>query len=305
MRLLRIALGLVLVAYLGNPVARADSSGNVNAGTREVRFAVTNATATENVRAFEKWAAYLSRRIGQAVIFTQRQSRREVIALLSTKEADFAWIPAHIFSNRRDPEVLRLLALPVFEGRPRSQFYLIVRRGSAFAAPEDLAGRVLAFPGSETRSDLAAQNAIMKELGFDFDRFFRLSFATPSHQEILEAVIDRVADAGVVDGHIWQYIRRTQPQLAESTRILARSSSFGLPPLVVRLGAEPDLVTRMESTLLTMDADPDGRAILNDLMLDRFSIDPKTLIDYAKCPPGLPRVKTPPAPESKTREAAP
>jgi ABC-type phosphate/phosphonate transport system substrate-binding protein len=49
--------------------------------------------------------------------------------------------------------------------------------------------------------------------------------------------------------------------------------------LVYRTGVDAELRARMTEALLTMDKDPEGHALLAELMLDRFITAPSSLYD--------------------------
>jgi phosphonate transport system substrate-binding protein len=49
-----------------------------------------------------------------------------------------------------------------------------------------------------------------------------------------------------------------------------RSPEFGFPPFVASAGVAPAAFATMQSVLLGMGADPDGRALLRRLNLDGF-----------------------------------
>ena len=120
---------------------------------------------------------------------------------------------------------------------------------------------------------------MLYDLGRNPDSFFRKTFFTYSHTETIEAVAQHVADGAAVDSYVWEYLNRNEPQFTAGTKVIQRSQTFGFPPLVYRIGVDPELRARMTDALLTMDQDPDGRTLLAQLMLDRFIAAPPSLYD--------------------------
>jgi phosphonate transport system substrate-binding protein len=244
-----------------------------------VRFGLTAAAVRENLDLYERWAAYLGRKVGRPVQFIQRRSYREAIELLQTGEHDFSWVCSLPFAKYRDAKFFGLMAVPVFEGEPLYRAYLIVNKDSPAKSLEDLANRVFAYSEPDSNTGYAVPRQMVHDIGRNPDGFFRQTFFTYSHTETIEAVAERVADGAAVDSYVWEYLNRHEPRLTAKTRIIQRSQTFGFPPLVYRTGIDDQLRQSMTDALLTMDRDPDGRALLSELALDRFISASPSLYD--------------------------
>jgi phosphonate transport system substrate-binding protein len=255
------------------------SLGGAAAADPPIRFGLTAAAVRENLDLYERWAAYLGRKVGRQVQFVQRRSYREAIELLQIGEHDFSWVCSLPYAKYRDAKFFGLLAVPVFEGEPLYRSYLIVHKDSPVTSLEELQGRVFAYSDPDSNTGYAVPRQMVHELGRNPDGFFRHTFFTYSHTETIEAVAERVADGAAVDSYVWEYLNRNEPRLTAKTRIIRRSQTFGFPPLVYRIGVDDQLRARMTDALLTMDQDPDGRALLADLALDRFISASPTLYD--------------------------
>jgi phosphonate transport system substrate-binding protein len=250
-----------------------------NAAEPPIRFGLTAAVARENLDLYDRWAAYLGRKVGRPVEFEQRRSYREDIELLETGEHDFSWICSYPFSELRQSKLVGLLVVPIFHGEPLYRAYIIVHKDSSFRQIGELRGRVFAYSDPDSNSGYIVPRQMLRDIGENPDSFFRKTFFTYSHTETIEAVSERVADAASVDSYVWEYLNHHDPELTAQTRIIQKSRSFGFPPLVYKIGIDPDLLRRMRDALLTMDQDPEGRALLSELMLDRFSTAPASLYD--------------------------
>ena len=244
-----------------------------------IRFGLTAAVARENLDLYDRWAAYLGRKVGRPVEFEQRRSYREDIGLLETGEHDFSWICSYPFSELRQSKLVGLLAVPVFHGYPLYRAYIIAHKDSSVRQIAELRGRIFAYSDPDSNSGYILPRQMLRDIGQNPDIFFRKTFFTYSHTETIEAVSERVADAASVDSYVWEYLNRHNPDLTAQTRIIQKSQPFGFPPLVYRIGIDPDLLRRMRDALLTMDQDPEGRALLSELMLDRFTTAPASLYD--------------------------
>lgn len=244
-----------------------------------IRFGLTAAVVRENLNLYERWADYLGRRVGRPVEFVQRRTYREAIELLRTGEHDFSWVCSFPYAKYRDEKFFGLMAVPVFEGKPLYRAYLIVHKDSPIRTLEELQGRVFAYSEPDSNTGYAVPRQMLFDAGRNPDRFFRQTFFTYSHTETIEAVAERVADGASVDSYVWEYLNRREPRLTANTRIIRRSQDFGFPPLVYRAGIDDGLRRRMTEILLTMDQDPEGRALLDELVLDRFTVAAPSLFD--------------------------
>ena len=109
--------------------------------------------------------------------------------------------------------------------------------------------------------------------------FFRQTFFTFNHAETVQAVSEQFADGAAVDSYIWEYLAIFRPEITEKTRIIKKSPSFGFPPIVSRLGVNPNTVNLMKNTLEGMDEDTNGKALLAQLKLDGFGNYPDSLFN--------------------------
>lgn len=244
-----------------------------------VRFGLTAVVVQENLQLYDRWAAYLGEQIGRPVQFVQARSYREIMGLLEAGGLDFAWICGYPFVQKRDPDYLELLAVPVFEGAPLYRSYIIAHRDSSIASLADLEGRVFAFSDPDSNSGYLVPQAMLAQRGHRPQSFFRLSFFTYSHAETIEAVAEGLAEGGAVDSYIWEHLRETRPDLTARTRVILRSEKFGFPPLVARLGLATELRDRMASALMGMKEDTEGRQLLAKFGLDSFGRFPESLFD--------------------------
>jgi phosphonate transport system substrate-binding protein len=265
-----LALGALLL------LSGAHAAG---APQQPIRFGLTAAVARENLDLYERWAAYLGRKVGRPVQFVQRRTYREAIELLQTGEHDFSWICSAPYVKYRSSNVLGLMAVPVFDGKPLYQSYIVAQKDRPFRTIGDLKGHIFAYSDPDSNTGYIVPRHMISDLGGNPDSFFRQTFFTYSHTESIEAVAAQVADGAAVDSYVWEYLNRKQPQFTANTKVIQRSESFGFPPLVYRTGVDPELLTRMTEALLNMDKDPDGRALLAELMLDRFISAPSSLYD--------------------------
>ncbi|MFN4263343.1 MAG: PhnD/SsuA/transferrin family substrate-binding protein [Thioalkalivibrionaceae bacterium] len=249
------------------------------AGTHgPVRIGLTPVFLDDQAAFVDRWRGYLERRLGRLVVFVQRASYREVSEQLLNGGVDFAWMCGYPYLRNRTQ--LRLLAVPLFQGRPLYQSYLIVpATDTSTRNLVDLRARVFAYADPNSNSGWLVTQAELRSMGEDPGLFFRRSFFTWAHRKVVEAVGVGLAHGGAVDGYIWEALHRLHPELTERTRIVQRSQTFGFPPWVTRQGVDDEIFSDVQQVLLGMNQDAEGLALLKELFLDGFSVQEEGLYD--------------------------
>jgi len=237
---------------------------------RPVRFGLTAVVVTENLRFLDQWDLYLEEKTGRQVEFVLRRSYREIMDLLDSGIIDFAWICGFPYVQPRTPESIQLLTVPVYRGAPRYHSYIIVPHGSEDRGFRDLQGKIFAFSDPDSNSGFLYPLSLMIKQNENPETYFRQTFFTFNHAETVQAVAEQFADGGAVDSYIWEYLAAFSPEVTEKTRIIKKSPSFGFPPIVARVGVNPDTIRQMKETLQNMDLDDTGRSLLGQLKLDGF-----------------------------------
>lgn len=223
----------------------------------------------DEVAFLRNWQAYLSERLLRPVRFVQRGTYREVTELLLSDQLDAAWVCG--FPYMRYQARMRLVAVPLWDGRPLYRSYVIVHStDTTTTSLGDLHGKIYAFSDPDSNSGWLVPQARLQELGATPATFFRKSFFTYAHRRVVDAVAARVAHAGSVDGYVWNTLEKLHPELTAQTRVVQRSEEFGFPPVVARSTLPDKDLHRLQSVLLAMKTDVAGLELLRRLNLDGF-----------------------------------
>lgn len=257
---------------------RSDDS-EIAKSNEPIRFGLTAVVLRENLRFLDQWAYYLSQKMGQPVEFVRRRSYREVMDMLESGSLDFAWICGFPFVQKRDPEFIKLISVPIYKGDPLYHSFIIVHKDSPYQSLDDLKGKTFAYSDPDSNSGYLYPQYLLAEKGTNKEDFFRQTFFTFNHAETVEAVADQFADGGAVDSYIWEYLMKFHPDLASKTRVINESPAFGFPPLVTRVGVSFETVWRMERIIKGMNEDTEGRKFLDGLKLDGFGESKAGLFD--------------------------
>ena len=249
-----------------------------NALSRPIRFGTTAVILEDQVAILRSWKGYLEERLGKPVRFVHRGSYQEITELLSKDQLDFAWVCGYPYVRNRS--FMRLLAIPIYEGRPLYQSYLIVPKSDTTTRSfRDLKGTIFAYSDPNSNSGFLVPQYELVRLGENPSVFFQKSFFTWAHSKVVNAVGAGLANGGAVDGYVWDTLQRTHPDLTAQTRVVGKSALYGFPPLVARGSISEKDFRAMQEVLVSMHQDAQGRQLLARLNLDGFAPDDPHIFD--------------------------
>lgn len=236
---------------------------------RRLRIGVTAVMLSDQAAFLTRWAAYLSERTRAEVFFVVRDQYRAVMELMAAGQVEAAWICGYPFVRFRSS--LRLLAVLLYQGEPLYQAYLIRPRqgGSQVQGWAGLRGQVLAYSDPLSNSGWLVAQGQLAVAGLRTAEL-RGEFFAWGHRNVADAVAARLADAGAIDGYIWDTMRQRGMPGALDTEVVWRSPRYGFPPFVVPHGADAATAELLQAALIGMPADAAGQALLRALNLSGF-----------------------------------
>lgn len=244
-----------------------DSSGHSS-----LRVAVSSMISPkETFSYYDELMRYIASRVGKPIEFKQRKTYKDVNLLLETGEVDLAFICSGAYVEEADKSSIEIIAVPVTNGKPLYQAYVITHALSGIERFEDFRGRSFAFtdPLSNTGYLYAVKRA--KQMNSSVERFFGKSFYTYAHDNSIQLVAKRTVDGATIDGLIFDYLERFAPERVRGLRIIERSEYYGIPPIVVPKSLPSELKQKLRETLLSIHKDPEGQRILSRLFIDKFT----------------------------------
>ena len=259
-----IAVVLAVLAAIWITSAHA-----VEEPTAPLRIGLTPTFPNDQYRALEEWRRYLEQRLQRKVEFIRRDSYIEAMDLLRLQKVDFAWICDYPFVFFKDQ--VKLLAVPLYHGRPYYQSYLIVpARDLRTTTIAQLKNQVFAYADPYSNTGYLTPRFELRQLGENPARFFSKTFFTWGHRKTVEAVAAGLAQGGAVSSHVWDTLAKVKPELTAATRIVSTSPEYGFPPFVARSSISDAEFRGMQQALLAMSEDEAGRKLLSGLNLDGF-----------------------------------
>lgn len=257
--------------FLGACAGLALAPALASVPRRPVRVGLTPIFLEDQHGLLADWRAYMEAKLQQPVEFVQRNSYRETMDLLRLEQIDFAWICDYPFVYLR--KQVRLLAVPLFESRPYYRAYLIVSaRMPRVTSLLDLRNQVFAYADPYSNTGYLTPRYQLHQLGEDPSKFFKRTFFTYSHLNLIEAVADGLADGGSVDSYVWDSLGKIKADIIHRTRIVNQSPEYGFPPFVAHHAVPRESFLSMQKMLLTMAEDTAGKALLKRLNLDGFIV---------------------------------
>jgi phosphonate transport system substrate-binding protein len=245
-------------AAVGSPVSKG------------LRIGLTAVILADQAAFLSRWALYLSQRMGQSVSFVVRESYQSILDLLFGGQLEAAWLCGYPYV--REQTRLKLLAVPLYQGKPIYQSYLIRHRQATekIQGWADLRQRVLAYSDPLSNSGWLVPQMQLLAAGIN-PQDLRRSFFAHSHRNVAEAVSTRLADAGCIDGYVWETMRLQKMAGVDNTEVIWKSEPYGFPPLVTRAGKESLAMRQLGDVLLAMRLDTGAQPLLAALNLNGFT----------------------------------
>lgn len=234
-----------------------------------LRLGITSATARGQYALLEEWRAYLQQKLNHPVELVFRESYLESVDLMKQRKLDFAWISSPAYLENR--QQTRLLVTPSYQGHPFDSAYLIVPASDQTTRSLlDLRNKVFAYVDPDSSTGYLEPRYQLRQHHQNPDQFFQKAFFTHDDQKIVAAVAIGLADAGSISGFAWDSLAITRPDIAAQTRIVAKSTEYGFPPIIARSTLNNRDFSRMQRALIGMSDDSEGSKLLKKLNLDGF-----------------------------------
>lgn len=281
MRPLFFALCLLLTAACRRePAEPSISFSNVEAPAGEaprpakpLRIAIASIVSPQrNLRDYERMLEYLGRKLGTPIEVVQRSGYSECIALLENREIDAAFVCSGPYVEARERFGAEALVVPQISGQGTYCAYVIARKGGPIRSFADLRGKVFAFTDPLSTTGKLYPAHLLSKLGLTAEAYFSRTIFTGGHDNSVEAVARGLADGAAVSSLVWEGLAKSAASAASQTKVIERSAPFGMPPVVVHPRLDPALKKRLLDVFLTMHLDPEGRALLGQAGIERFTV---------------------------------
>lgn len=227
----------------------------------------------ESFSYYEAMLGWLGKRLGRKVELVQYTTYGEMDSALERLDVDFAFICAGPYVHDHAKFGAELLAAPQVHGAAFYYSYLLVPATSPAKALADLRGKRFAFTDPKSNTGrLVPAYLVARETGLKPEAFFGSTKYTWSHDRSIDEVNAGTVDGAAVDSLIFDFIAKRTPARVKNVRILLKSIPFGIPPFVSARAANPRVKQALREALLSMHLEPEGKRILDGMMVERFVV---------------------------------
>ncbi len=246
-----------------------------------LRIGLTAVILADQAAFLSRWSDYLSARMGMPVVFVARESYQAILDLLFSDQLDAAWICGYPYVMHQSQ--LRLLATPLFQGKPFYQAYLIGQQhpSAALSGWGDLKHRVLAYSDPLSNSGWLVAQAQLRSVGLA-PKDLRRTFFAHGHRNVAEAVASGLAEAGCIDGYVWDTMQLQKMDAVAHTQVIWRSDWYAFPPMVCKLNDRNPALLKLGTILQNMTTETQGKSLLKALNLTGFAKPDAALFEPIK-----------------------
>lgn len=265
-------LGLIVTVLLSSsPALFAQSSAHP--GKKGLRVGISGIISPkETISIYQQILYYLGEQLGVPVEMVQRRTYDEMDQLLRNQEVDFAFICSGPYVKDHAEFGAEIIAAPQARGEKVYYAYIITAPDSAINNFDDLRGHSFAFTDPDSNTGFLVPVYMLALKGESPDNFFSRYQFSGNHGLSIEKVARKEVDGAAVDHLIWEYFNATDPTFTSKTKVIHKSSPYGMPPVVTHPATDPVLKKRVQDILLNMHQDPDGMRILAKIFVDRFYV---------------------------------
>lgn len=255
---------------LQQPAAPAVPAASVDSRL-PLHIAVGAMISPETTRTYyEELLQLIAGKMNRRAEFSQRRTYAEVNELVRKKEVDLAFVCAGPYTQGKKEFGMEMLVVPVANGKTVYHSYIIAGKSSPIRSLDDLRGKKFAFTDPQSNTGSLVPSYMLAKRGETPQSFFREVFYSNGHDNSIRAVANGQADGAAVDSLIWEFMNRVDPELTGKTRIIEKSPPYGIPPVVVSAGIDPETKRRLKEIFLTLHEDANAAPLLAKLQIDRF-----------------------------------
>ena len=261
-------------------LAKANSAARtVNSSpdsSKKLKIAISAMTSPKETFTYYKdLINYISEKIGARIEFAQRKTYKEINLLLENGQVDFAFICSGAYVEPTVEDKVDLLVVPVINGKPFYQAYIITHKGTRITKIEDLKGKSFAFTDPLSHTGYSYVLKRLNDFGETVNHFFSKSMFTYGHDNSIQLVEKGTIDGATIDGLIYEYLYKVNPERVKNIRIIEKSEYFGIPPIVIQKNCDPNLKEKIRKIFFDMHNDPIGKKILNKLFIEKYTLGDK------------------------------
>lgn len=227
-------------------------------------------TPRENINYYQDLLNFIATKLNYEIEFKQRKTYEEVNELLIKNEVDLAFICSGAYVVEKDKNNIELLVVPVSNGKPFYQAYIIVHKSSQINTFEDLKDKSFTYTDPMSNTGKLYPIKRITDIGQNINTFFKSTMYSNAHDNSIQLVAKKIVDGASVDGLIFEYTKKHYPEKVKNIKVIEISEVYGIPPIVVPTSLGKATKQKLKKIFLEIHRDTIGKKILDKLMIDRF-----------------------------------
>lgn len=233
--------------------------------------AIPDEAPTELQRKFRPLGEYLSKETGMKVEFVPVTDYAAVVEALATGKLDMAWLGGFTFvqAKRRTNGT----AIPIVQRAEDEKFIsrFIVPVDSPLKSLADLKGKSFTFGSPSSTSGHLMPRYFLLKSGLNPEESFKNIAYSGAHDATVAFVAGGKADAGVLNGSVWDKLVESKNPNAQKCRVLATTPPYYDYNWTVRGGLDPAIVKKITAAFLKLDPkNPAHKSIMELQRASRF-----------------------------------
>jgi phosphonate transport system substrate-binding protein len=257
---------LLILAFLSFSSAFAAPSGKFVIGV------VPELNLVKQMERYNPLADYLDKKTGLDVDIKPLSNYGQLYEEMRDGKIDAGFFGSLVYGITRARIGIEPLARTVQpNGKSTYSGLLFVRKDTGIKKPADMKGRTIALADPATSAGYLAQRDYLAGHGIDIDKDLKIFWAG-SHEAAIRAVLSHQAEIGGAKNTVVARFRKENRVFDAAVEILDESPKKGLPDntFAVRKGLDQATRQRLKNTMLAMNSDPQGKAVLAKLGAIRF-----------------------------------
>lgn len=236
---------------------------------------------------YEPLLAYLAKRLDVAIEIRILPRYGNIIDNFNELGLDGAFFGSFTGAMAIEKLGVEPLARPQYvDGASTYYGMVFVRKGSGIRTAQDMQGKRMVFVDKATTAGYLLPLSYFKSIGItDYTSWFGEYYFSGTHENAINDVLNGLADIGAAKNTVFYRMATNDTRVTRELEILATSPHVPANGLAVRHDLSNDLKQALQQQLLAMHENDEGRAILQEMKIDKFlkttATDYQPVLDYA------------------------
>lgn len=238
---------------------------------RPVRIGVFSMASPKTTMEFyQGFLSYLSEDNGLDFELVQRDNPAEINYLLKNRYLDAAFVRENDYMEGHGDFGMEVMAVPVIHGDLFYSSYVIVRSDGNINSLEDLHNKRFAFNAYRFNKGEIVPEYMKPVINESPESFFSSYIYSNSQDNFIDMVLQGSIEGAEVDCIMWAYIVENSADHSSNLKIIDSSHPQLVPVIAVHPDIDKELKGKIQSSLLRMHDDPEGRVVLDDMHFNMF-----------------------------------